>query len=73
MDQQDSPKLDIRKFKRHQRKYPWSLIIKILMASIIIGLLVYLNKILDDKKPEDRKEIEVEIDSSIAPEVSPDL
>jgi short subunit fatty acids transporter len=40
----DEPKLSISKYKRHQKKMPWPLIFKILIAILVVLLLFWLNK-----------------------------
>lgn len=72
MSQREENHLDLKKFQKHKRKFPWGLIGKIAMAIIIIGLLLYLNKSLSNKKAELPKEVEIEIDTNSVPEVSPD-
>lgn len=54
--------LDLGKHKRHERKFPWGLMRKIIVAFILLGLLVYLNYTLN-KKAGDQHEIEIEFDT----------
>lgn len=61
---EDNPQINLKKFTRHQRKMPWGLIIRIVIAILIItGLYLgfkYLEK--TDKKDQIKEAIEVEIE-----------
>jgi hypothetical protein len=63
--------INLGRFKTHQRKFPWSLIKKVIIAVVLIGLLVYLNRVLSNKEhKEEGIEVDVEMPSN-APEASP--
>lgn len=46
----DDQKINLSRFKRHERKFPWALVRKIIIAAILIGLTVYLSNTLREKK-----------------------
>ena len=53
--------LDIRKYKKHEKKFPWGLVRKIIIAAILIGLFYYLQKEMrknGSKGPEFTIEVE---------------
>ena len=55
----DGEKIDLSRFKRHERKFPWALIRKIIIAAVLIGLSVYLSNTL---KNTSVKSNEIELD-----------
>ena len=51
--------IDLKRFKKHQRKIPWHLIRKIIVAIVLIGLSIYLTKSIKGKK---NPNTEIELD-----------
>ena len=64
--------LDLKRFKRHHKKFPWGLIRKIFITITLIGILLYLNNVLSEKRENTIEGVEIEVDTSIAPVGSPD-
>ncbi|UKN00530.1 hypothetical protein K6119_12385 [Paracrocinitomix mangrovi] len=62
------PKVDLSKYRNHQRKFPWGLIRKLIIAVVIIGLVYYFVDIIEKRNEErlkqeyNSKEIEVEVE-----------
>ena len=57
---EEGDKLDLRRFKRHEKKIPWSLIRKIVIALVMILLTIYLGKVIKNKENK-TNEIELEL------------
>ena len=62
----DKPQIDLNKYRSHQRKIPWVLIRKIVIVSIIIGLLYFFKDVMKGEKvkvvnPQDDIEVEIEL------------
>lgn len=59
----EEPQLDLRKYSRFKRTLPWSLIVKILIAVLVILSLYfsksYLNESSDNKTKDEGFEIEI--------------
>lgn len=60
MEDEDN-KLDLSRFRSHQRKFPWILIKGIVMAIIIIFLIRLLTNTLEDKSLENKNDSDWEI------------
>lgn len=57
----EEPEINLKRFKRHERKIPWALIRKIIIAAILIGLTLYFTNSLKGKnKNSDEIEINFE-------------
>lgn len=57
--------VDFKKFKGHHRKFPWALVIRVLVAAVCIGIIFFLVEYLDDwrkNQPTDQPEIEIEFE-----------
>ncbi len=61
MSSQEEPELDLKKYKRHGKTMPGSLILKILIALLVITGLYYGNQMLN-KSGENEVEQEIELD-----------
>jgi hypothetical protein len=59
----EEAKIDLKRFKRHERKFPWALIRKILIAAVLLGLVYYLNTVLKNRKEETPEEFEIEVET----------
>lgn len=58
-------KLNLKQFKRHERRFPWALVIRITVALITIGMIFYLSEIAfvrPHKKSNDEFQFEIEYD-----------
>lgn len=56
------PQLNFRKYKSHQKKHPWNLILKLLLAAVVIGLLVWVRSSARKENPKKSQEIELIFD-----------
>lgn len=56
----DKPEINLKRFKSHERKIPWQLIRKVVIAAVIIGLSIYLSKSLKEKS-NSNNEIELDL------------
>lgn len=54
---EEDEKINLKRFKTHQRKFPWALFRKILIALTLIGVLWYAKIVLEEKQ---ETEIELE-------------
>lgn len=57
---EEEEKVNLSKFQRHQRSFPWALIRKIAMAIIIIGLVWYASKVISEKKEKEGIELDIQ-------------
>lgn len=74
MEEENKYGLNIRRHKQHNRKIPWTLIRKIVIVLILIGLLYYLRSTLNDETEIDLEGVGIELDTSNnEPVESPDL
>ncbi len=55
------PKIDLKRFKKHERKIPWALIRKIIIALVLLGLIIYLNHTMKSKT-NDHNQIELQLE-----------
>lgn len=58
-------KVDLKKFKGHYRKFPWALIIRVIVACISIGIIFVMVKSvaeLKEKKQKDKERDEIQIE-----------
>ena len=65
MKSEEEYQIDLRRFARFKRKFPWQLIIKIIIAGLILGLLYLGSKWLINKTDNQDKEdngIEVDVE-----------
>lgn len=63
MKEEERYGMNLKKYKKHQRSFPWALVRKIVIAIALIGLAIYLNNVLKEKEntaPDDQ-EIEIEL------------
>jgi hypothetical protein len=44
------PEIDLNRFRSHKRRIPWVLIRKLVIVSVILGLLFFLKDLIEDKK-----------------------
>ena len=61
----DEVKLNLKRFKRHKSKIPWSLIRNIFVIVLIISLLFFVKKRIDKKEiynQGDKKNIDIKVD-----------
>ena len=60
---EDKPEIDLDRFRNHKRSIPWALIRKIVIVSVILGLLYFFKDLMQKKKdvPPETDGIEVEI------------
>ena len=55
-------KFDIKKYAHHHKKFPWQLMIRIIIASLLfLGLYYAYNLNEPNKKIKNEQEIEIEI------------
>jgi hypothetical protein len=47
---EDKPEIDLNRFRSHKRRIPWVLIRKLVIVSVILGLLFFLKDLIEDKK-----------------------
>lgn len=61
---ENEPEIDLNRFRKHQRRIPWVLIRKIVIVSVIIGLLYFFKDLLKQKSTnqENQNGIEVEVE-----------
>ena len=64
---EEEMKLDLKRYKGHHRKFPWALIIRIVVALVTIGILLLLFESLSDLKVNDaindsNEEFTIEVD-----------
>jgi uncharacterized membrane protein len=57
----DKPDINLKKFRKHEKTFPWSLIRKLVIAIILGGVLFYLYKTLE-QKPKKINDTELEIE-----------
>lgn len=58
-------KLNLKRYKGHHRKFPWSLVIRIVTAFVALGIIIVLLKSLADlkaKEPDNEEEGEFTIE-----------
>jgi hypothetical protein len=58
----EGDRIDLKRHRRHKRKLPWTLMLRIVFALVFIGLILFLKKFLTEKKIEDREGIELLLD-----------
>jgi hypothetical protein len=62
---EDKPKIDLGRYRNHQRKIPWVLIRKIVILTVIIGLLYCFKDLMKSKEekinPPEGIEVEIEV------------
>lgn len=56
MENEEELKVDLKKFKGHHRKFPWALIIRIIVAIVSVGIIVVLLQFLGEVKARQEKE-----------------
>lgn len=54
--------LDLKRHQRNTRRFPWSLLRKIIMVGVIVALLIYLNMQLNQKEVSKELPNEIEVD-----------
>jgi hypothetical protein len=57
--------VDFKKFKGHHRKFPWALVIRMIVALISIAIIFFLVQFLDERmkaKPVKEPEFKIEIE-----------
>jgi len=54
-------KLNLRRYKGHHRKFPWSLVIRIVTAFVALGIIIVLLKSLTDLKAKEADTLEEEL------------
>lgn len=59
---QEDKKLDLSKFKGHQRKFPWRLLFKSILMLGFVAMFYFVSKALSDKRQEEIKKIDLEIE-----------
>ena len=62
-DEEEKITVDFKKFKGHHRKFPWPLVIRIVVAAVCIGIIFYLVEYLDavrKSKIEEKPAFEIE-------------
>lgn len=64
-DNDGNIKVDLKKFKGHHRKFPWSLIIRIFVVCVSVGMIFLLVRWTEEIKAnraikQNDKEIEIE-------------
>jgi hypothetical protein len=47
---EDKPEIDLNRFRSHKRRIPWVLIRKLVIVSVILGLLYFLKDLIEEKK-----------------------
>lgn len=59
----DEERVNLRQYQRFERKFPWSLILKIIIAGLLIAAILYMTKMLEttETAPENGIEVEVEL------------
>ena len=68
MEEEEKPDINLRKYKTHQKKFPWALIRKIVIACTTIGLMYYfINQSKKTQEPPvnnqvDSTEVEVDVE-----------
>ena len=62
MDKKSEKRPDLVQFKRYQRKFPWSLIIRLAFIAASIGVIYYLmQESLELQKEQQETPFEIEI------------
>ncbi len=61
-ENRDENQINLQQFKRYNRRFPWSLIVRIIVALITIGLIVYLATIIQEKQEKTAPSFEIEIE-----------
>jgi len=61
-----SSDIDLKRFKKHQRKFPWAFIRKLIIVAVLLGLFYYIKTEFDKKSSQ-------EIDSSEGIEVDVEI
>jgi len=65
MDEKNSD-IDLRRFKKHQRKFPWVFIRKLIIVAVLLGLFYYIKTEFDRKSSQDNDASEgIEVDVEI--------
>jgi len=59
-EEQDSEKLNLSQFKRHTRRFPWALLVRIVVALIAIGMIWYVSELVLSKSNKEEFKIEIE-------------
>ena len=62
-ESEEKIEVDFKKFKGHHRKFPWGLIIRIIVAGISIAIIFFLVQFLDETRKnrlEETPQIEIE-------------
>ncbi|NOQ74512.1 MAG: hypothetical protein GQ574_21050 [Crocinitomix sp.] len=57
--------VDFKKFKGHHRKFPWTLIIRVIVALVSIAIIFFLVQFLDERlkeQPTEKRDIEIEVE-----------
>lgn len=60
--EQEEIKVELRQFKRHERKFPWRLLWRVIVAVLILGLLYYFSKLVEEKATTDTESSDDEIE-----------
>lgn len=60
----EETKVDLRQFKRYQKKFPWGIVIKVIVAMAILGGIVFFIDHVPSKEVEEdhRQDFEIEIE-----------
>jgi len=60
--------LDLKKYKNHNRKFPWKLIVRIITALISIAMIWYVSQVLKERQMENQQkenaELEIEVETA---------
>ncbi|MFK8036790.1 MAG: hypothetical protein AB8B74_00760 [Crocinitomicaceae bacterium] len=62
IDQNDRPKINLKQHQRFRREVPWGLIRKIVIVSVLSGMIYYLVNNIPSNQISRSDGIEVEID-----------
>lgn len=65
MDSEEEKQVDLKKFKGHHRKFPWTLLLKIIIVSGFIAMIFYVTGAIEESKSkriEKKPDLEIEIE-----------
>jgi hypothetical protein len=54
--------INLKQYKKHEKKFPWALIRKIIVVALMFGLLFYLSRTVMSKPDPKSNEIKIQIE-----------
>ena len=57
----DEKPVNLKQYQKHEKRFPWALIRKIVIVLVLLGLLIYLSKTDSKDKSPQPNEIKIEI------------